>query len=55
MSLDFEDDGPVVRGVMRSGGNVDEVPVVVLGFVFGKGLMDSRVDELVVVLFLAKR
>jgi len=41
--------------MMRAGSNVDEVSVVVLGFMLSEGLMDSRVDKLVVMLLFAER
>jgi len=53
--LDFKDNCPAIRGVVRSRVDMYEISGVLVPFMPAKGLMNSRVDELFVVLLIAKR
>ena len=55
MSLDFENNSPVIRSMMGASCNVNEVSVVVFSLMFSEGLMDSGVNEFFMMLFLAER
>lgn len=53
--LDFKDNCPAVRSMTSSCIDMYEISGVLVSFMFAKGLMDSRVDELFMVLLIAKR
>ena len=55
VSLDFEDNCPAIGSMVRPSVDVYEISGILVSFMFAKSLVDSRVDEFLMVLLIAKR
>ena len=55
VSLDFKDNCPAIRSMMRSSVDMYEIPGILVTFMLSKGLMYSRVDEFFMMFLVAKR